>query len=360
MPSGKRIPVALVVAILLTMGLAGCVSDPEEADWKDPTQVMFDSIDVDETNETVMITFSLGDKEDMYTRASGTVRIAIFDSDDFEMLNNTFEVKAKDFESLVILGLKLSQYTQEIPFNTMEKSHDRGYDTLAGDNALHGMVWFTWKEETFLDTYDAGWLNPTIPEGLLHPNEAPEADLVVDNPGFVGMDVMANGSASTDLEGGTLDYTWDWGDGDTIDPLFASAEESHVYDVAGTYTITMNVTDPEGAEDTATFEVVIAWALDITVNGWGVVTEGDYVNQTYVELLIENAAPAEVDLPTSGMSGIMLKDASDTTVDASGTDVAIPATLAVDGDLTVMVYFDPDEGYTATKIDVWGREFTLP
>ena len=342
------------------MGLAGCVSDPDEADWGDPTMVEFDDIDVDESNETVSVTFSLGDKDDEYTRATGTVRIAIFDSDDFEMLNATFDVKAKEFDSLVILGLKISQYTQEIGFNAFEKSHDRGYDILGGDNAMHGMVWFTWKEETFEDTYDIGWLNPTIPEGLLHPNEAPEADLVVTNPGFVGMAVVCNGSASTDLEGGTLDFAWDWGDGDTIDPLFASAEESHIYDAAGTYTITMTVTDPEDANDTMTMDVTIEWSIDITVNSWGIVAEGDYENQTYVELLIENAATEEVELPTAGMDGIKLMDASDNTVDANGTDVDIPATLAVDGDVTVMVYFDPEEGFTATKIDVWGREFALP
>jgi hypothetical protein len=342
---------------MLTMGLAGCVEDPEEADWKDPTQVMLDSISFDETNETVSITFSLGDKDDMYTRASGTVRIALFDSDDFEMLNNTFEVKAKDFDSLVILGLKLSQYTQEIPFNTIEKSHDRGYDTLAGDNAIHGMVWFTWKEETFMDTYDAGWLNPTIPEGLLHPNEAPQADLVVDNPGYTGLDVMVNGSGSTDMEGGSLDFAWDWGDGDTIDPLFGTAEESHAYDVAGTYTITMTVTDPEDESASRSVDVTIVWAIDVTVNGWGIVEEGDYVNQTYVELLFENAAPVVVDVPTAGF---MLMDAADVTAESTGTSVAIPSTMDVDGELTVMVYFDPDEGYTATKIDVWGREFALP
>jgi hypothetical protein len=349
-----------VVVLLLAMGLAGCVSDPDEADWKNPVSVSFDDITIEETNETIEVTISLEDKDGSYTRATGTIRVALFDSDDFEMLNATFDVKDKDFDSLVILGLKISQYTQEIGFNALQKSHDRGYDILGGDNAMHGMVWFTWKEQTFEDTYDIGWLNPTIPEGLLHPNEAPEGDLVVTNPGFVGMAVVCNGSASMDLEGGTLDFEWDWGDGDTIDRLFASAEESHVYDVAGTYTITMMVFDPEDANDTVTMDVTIEWSIDITVNSWGIVAEGDYENQTYVELLIENAAAEEVELPTAGMDGIKLMDASDATVDANGTDVDIPATLAVDGDVTVMVYFDPEEGFTATKIDVWGREFALP
>ncbi len=142
--------------------------------------------------------------------------------------------------------------------------------------------------------------------------------------------------------------------------MFGQAEESHAYDVAGTYTITLKVIDPEDAEATRTMDVTIEWSLGITINGWGTVAEGDYVNQTYVEIHIENMAPAEVSVPQAGMEGIMLKNAADETADATGTDVTIPDTLAIDGEVTVTVYFDPAEGFDATKVDVWGREFTLP
>ena len=355
-----RLVAIMVAAVLITVGLAGCVSDPDEADWGAPTQVMFDDIDVDESNETVEIQISLGDKKDEYTRASGTIRVAIWDSKDFEMLNNTLEVKAKDFDSIVFLGIKISAYNFDVPFADFAKSHDRGYDLLEGDKAMHGMVWFTYKEETFTDDYDLGWLNPEIPDALLHPNEDPQADLTVNNPGYVGMDVVCNGSASTDLEGGALEFEWDWGDGDTIDRMFGQAEEGHAYDVAGTYTITMKIYDPEDAEATRTMDVTIEWALAITINGWGTVAEGDYVNQTYVEIFIENMAPAEVSVPQAGLSGIVLKNAADETTENNGSDVAIPETLAVDGEVTVTVYFDDAEGFDPTMIDIWGREFALP
>jgi hypothetical protein len=340
---------------MVAMAFAGCVGDGDDADWKNPTEIELDSIDVNELNETVSITFSLGDKDGMMTRASGSVRVAIWDSKDFEMLNGTYDVKAKDFESFTLLGLKVATYTFEIPFSDFQKSHDRGYDM--NDNSMHGMAWFTFKDNTFGDEYD--WLNPTIPDALLHPNEAPEADLTVDNPGYVGMAVVVNGSASTDLEMGDLDYEWDWGDGDTIPPIIAEAEESHVYDTAGTYTIIMKVIDPEDAEATKSMEVVIEWSLGITVNSWGIVPDGDYVNQTYVELLIENMAPGETATPQAGVGGIKLKNAADEMTDDNGTDVAIPGTIADGGSVTVMIYFDPADGFDATKIDVWGREFTL-
>jgi hypothetical protein len=360
MNSRTRAIAALIAIVLLTVTLAGCFSNPDETEWGKPTQVQFDSMDVDETNETINIQISLGDKNDEYTRATGTLRVAIWDSKGFEMMNKTYDIKDKDFESVVFLGIKISAYDMEIPFADLQKSHDRGYDMLAGDNTMHGMVWFTYKDQTVTEEYDLGWLNPTIPDGLLYPNDPPEADLSVNNPGYVGMEVVCNGSGSFDPEEGALDYEWDWGDGDTISSLFGEAEESHVYDVAGTYTITLKVIDPEDAEGTKTMDVTVDWAMAITVLDTGTETEGDYVNNTYVDIQLENMAPEEISVPQAGMDGILLKSDGGEITEANGTDVAIPVTLAVDGDVTIRVYFDPAEGFDATKVDVWGREFALP
>lgn len=349
----------LVATVMLTVGFAGCIDEGDEVDWTTPTSIDFDDITIYETNETIEITISLMDKKDEFTRASGTLRIALFDSDDFEMMNKTYEVKAKDFFGVSILGIKLSSYSMEIPFADVTKSHDRGYDIMT-DNVMHGMAWFTHKDDTFMDLYDAGLFNPTIPEALLHPNEAPEAGMTVDNPGFVGMVVTVNASTSTDLEGGHFDYEWDWGDGDSVPSIIATEEESHVYDAAGTYTIILKVIDPEDAEDTVSMDVTIDWALDITINSWGVVADGDHAGDTYVEILVDNAAPADVTTPTSGAGGILLKDAAEDFTENNGTDVAIPTTIAMDGDATFMVYFDPAEGFTPTQVDVWGRMFPLP
>ncbi|NIP34486.1 MAG: hypothetical protein GWN18_18495, partial [Thermoplasmata archaeon] len=141
MSERMRLAAVLLATLVVTMGLAGCVSDPDEADWKTPTQVVFDSMAVDEANETIGVQISLGDKNDEYTRASGTLRVAIFDSKDFEMLNKTYEIKAKDFDSIVFLGIKISAYNMDIPFSDLQKSHDRGYEPLTEDNTMHGMAW---------------------------------------------------------------------------------------------------------------------------------------------------------------------------------------------------------------------------
>jgi hypothetical protein len=355
----KSILAVLVALVLLTMGFAGCISEGDEDDWKTPTQAIFDGLSVNETGQMVDVDFSLADKDDRYTKASGTLRVAIWDSDDFQMLDKTFDIKSKDFFSFVILGLTAASYSLEIPFADLAKSHDWGYDGLGEftERKMHATIWFEYKGETFTDDYNSEFLNPEIPDALLHPNEAPVGDLVVSNPGFVGMMVMCDASASSDAEGGYLDYDWDWGDGDTTPSFLAGDEESHSYDAPGTYTITLTITDPEDATDIMTEDVTVIDILAITVNDWGVVADGDYVGQTYVDLTIHNEdALAATNLPAAAF---WLLDATTGREDYNVVEPDVPATLAADGDLTLMVYFDLPDGYTATSIEVFGRVLPL-
>ena len=354
----KSILAVLVALVLLTMGFAGCVSEGDEDDWKTPTQATFDGLSVNETGQMVEVDFSLADKDDRYTKASGTLRVAIWDSDGFEMLNKTFDIRSKDFFSFVILGLTAASYNLQIPYGDLAKSHDWGYNGLGEftERTMHAMVWFEYKGVTFSEEYDYEYLNPTIPEALLHPNDAPIADLVVDNPGFVGMMVMCDASASSDPEGGSLDYAWEWGDGYTTPSILAGAEESHSYDAPGTYTITMTVTDPEDVIDTQTMDVTVEWVLTITVNEWGVVADGDYIGQTYVELTIHNADDIATDVPSAAF---WLLDDSDGREMYNVTVPDVPATLNTGADLTLMVYFDLTEGFTATQIEVFDRILPL-
>ena len=357
----KKHTIAVLVAlVLVTMGFAGCVSEGDKDDWKTPTQVFFEGAGfyVNETGNMIEIDFSLGDKDDRYTKASGTLRVAIWDSDDFEMLNKTFEIKSKDFFSIVILGLKATNYELQIPFSDLAKSHDWGYNALGEftENRMHCMIWFEYKDVVFTDEYNSAMLNPEIPEALLHPNDAPMADLTVNNPGFVGMNVECDGSGSTDPEGGSLDYEWDWGDGDTISSMFATAEESHAYSDPGTYTIKMTVTDPEGATAEKTMDVTIIWILTVTVNSWGVVTEGDYVNQTYVDVSLYNEDDEAYSL--TGLS-FWLIDAGDVKEEYDAVVPDVPATVAGESTLNLMVYFDPTEGFTAVSFETDGQVVAL-
>lgn len=68
-----------------------------------------------------------------------------------------------------------------------------------------------------------------------------------------GLQISVNGSASTDADGSTPTFGWDFGDAHTG----TGATTSHTYQSAGTYPITLTVTDPLGQTATMTRTVTV-------------------------------------------------------------------------------------------------------
>ena len=76
-------------------------------------------------------------------------------------------------------------------------------------------------------------------------NRPPTARIVMSaTEGNAPATVQFDATTSTDPEGGALTYHWDFGDGNTA----TGATTSHTYTQTGNYTITLTVTDPQGAE----------------------------------------------------------------------------------------------------------------
>src|SRR5690606_41790155 len=89
-----------------------------------------------------------------------------------------------------------------------------------------------------------------------------------------GLSVEVDGSGSSDADGTVTSYAWDFGDGGGASGVTAS----HTYGEAGTYEVTLTVTDDEGATASLTQEVsVSAEVRPVAVdafgrsvsNGWG-------------------------------------------------------------------------------------------
>ena len=87
-------------------------------------------------------------------------------------------------------------------------------------------------------------------------NRAPTAEAVITSDPTLERTVRFDGSGSTDLDGGTLTYRWDFGDGTTG----TGVRTSHTYAAPGTTPLTarLTVTDAQGASGSTTFTVVPA------------------------------------------------------------------------------------------------------
>jgi PKD repeat protein len=83
------------------------------------------------------------------------------------------------------------------------------------------------------------------------PNVAPVASLV---PSCTGLDCSFDGSGSVDPDGSIVAWSWTFGDGATA----TGASAMHSYTAAGTYPVTLTVTDDKGATTTASRSVSVA------------------------------------------------------------------------------------------------------
>ncbi|MGN6130922.1 MAG: PKD domain-containing protein [Nocardioidaceae bacterium] len=97
------------------------------------------------------------------------------------------------------------------------------------------------------------------PGSVPPPAPAPPTAALTVSPtsGTAPLAVTANASGSTDPQGQTLSYAFDFGDGTTVGPQ-AGATATHTYATAGTFTVKVTVTDTSGLSASATRTVTVA------------------------------------------------------------------------------------------------------
>jgi PKD repeat protein len=90
----------------------------------------------------------------------------------------------------------------------------------------------------------------STPPKTLYP---PTAVLAGPYSGTPGTAIDFSGSSSSDPQGEVLTYSWNFGDGGTS----SSANAQHTYVAAGTYSVTLTVTDTSGLSNTATTKATV-------------------------------------------------------------------------------------------------------
>jgi chitodextrinase len=102
---------------------------------------------------------------------------------------------------------------------------------------------------TVTDPSDAQDTDTTTATITVGSNQPPLADAGPDQAGIIRQDLSFDGSGSYDPDGSITEYSWDFGDGKTGSGITVL----HDYKKEGTYTVTLTVTDNQGAtaQDTA-------------------------------------------------------------------------------------------------------------
>jgi PKD repeat protein len=95
------------------------------------------------------------------------------------------------------------------------------------------------------------------------PNQPPVADAGFDQAANEGVSVSFDGSGSTDPNGTIVSYTWSFGDGGAG----SEATTNHTYADNGIYTVTLTVTDNNGATDTDTLVMAVNNVAPTAVSG---------------------------------------------------------------------------------------------
>jgi PKD repeat protein len=85
-------------------------------------------------------------------------------------------------------------------------------------------------------------------------NSPPVADAGGPYTGEEGSEATCDGTGSSDPDGDSLTYAWDFGDGNTG----SGSAASHTYADNGVYTVSLTVTDPDGAASTQSTTATIA------------------------------------------------------------------------------------------------------
>ncbi|WP_193162320.1 PKD domain-containing protein [Microbulbifer hainanensis] len=165
-------------------------------------------------------------------------------------------------------------------------------------------------------------------------NQAPTASA---SHSCSNLDCSFDGSASTDSDGQISSYQWDFGDSTNA----SGATASHSYAVAGSYQVTLTVTDDQGASANTSFTVDVtdgaaATSMYVASITTGTVSAGRGQKQATatVSILDDLGRGVSGVTVTGNFSGSIVENGVSATTDANGT-AAFTSSTTAGGNLTV-------------------------
>ena len=132
-----------------------------------------------------------------------------------------------------------------------------------GETAIHSYSIFGDYEVELTVTDNGGAIaSDTMLVTVTPPNQPPVADAGSDQAVMAGELVTFDGSASSDPDGTIVTYAWDFGDGSTG----TGVTPTHTYLTTGIFTVSLTVTDDDGATDVDSMLVTVQQpAMEVTI-----------------------------------------------------------------------------------------------
>ena len=145
-----------------------------------------------------------------------------------------------------------------------------------------------------------------------------------------GTEVSFLSTGSTDPDGTIVSYNWTFGDGNTS----TLANTTHIYATADTYTVTLTVTDDDGATNSTTVTVTVSPAI-VQINSWTLPSTGTRGTAIDATVTIENTGTETlwfvVSVAGTSTTGESIVGLGTAELDAGATK-AVPVKIPVPGD----------------------------
>ena len=156
-----------------------------------------------------------------------------------------------------------------------------------------------------------------------------------------GLNVLVDGTQSTDVDGTITDYAWDCdaGDGVSLISTVTVPVTSCAYSAVGTYTVTLQVTDDDGATDTQTTTIIVSNGAPVAVAG------GPYTGSKNAVITVDGSASSDAD---GSIVNYAWDCDNDGVVDASSAAAAAPCVYSAIGMYVASLTVTDDDGGTST------------